>query len=642
MDVKVSLDDWKALKALLEDGSTEKLVEKLEGLSCHGSNRLAVPDSADETSCETGGIMASLLIMGAQRGQLETVRALIPLLGGPEEGLDARATVTPRSSSQPVHRCTALNAAAIEGHAAVVRLLAGAGASVDLPDCTASPLCEAVFHRRTEVARLLCELGADMSAPNVFGLRPIHVACAKGHVELLELLVEQGTDVNQSMPGGMAGLTPLHLAAQCGCREAVIKLLGLGAAPVFRKADPDCPGYIPCPLFLAAAEGHYSVFTLLSKHCDCPAACKRDADHLMWASRWGQGLLILQHGDDEERSLKLAVHLGLANSPLFIGKELFALESPNMHLHRREEVKYQCLLVMERCLGPCGFDIPGLCDKLLDCVRYIVNAHRAIDEAERLMEALWGMRLSRVKATLDYQDMTLCATAFTSILSVSCLVASHFPSKERHCQQLVQYATSAFTLLRELAVKRCCQKENSFMLLLNYLLLFFSLSPECKYVQIARDFVQQNLYFPVKGSGSILHFVLEKKLFGTDGCNLAALLECGAVEAVNAPDREGRRPLHLCCHPGMSSEKLISIASSILLSYGAHLDAVDHNGHTPFTYSMLTGGMVVAFHLEPTMPRPLSCLAALGIANSGVPYKELTCIPAHLKRLIACHDKSDH
>ena len=54
------------------------------------------------------------------------------------------------------------------------------------------------------------------------------VAAAKGHKDIVQLLLDRGADVNKSVQGG---LTPLHEAAQRGYEDAVKILLVAGAGP---------------------------------------------------------------------------------------------------------------------------------------------------------------------------------------------------------------------------------------------------------------------------------------------------------------------------------------------------------------------------------------------------------------------------
>ena len=51
------------------------------------------------------------------------------------------------------------------------------------------------------------------------GWTPLHEACNYGHVEVVELLLKYGADVND--PGGKScsNITPLHDAVDAGCLE---------------------------------------------------------------------------------------------------------------------------------------------------------------------------------------------------------------------------------------------------------------------------------------------------------------------------------------------------------------------------------------------------------------------------------------
>ena len=74
---------------------------------------------------------------------------------------------------------------------------------------------------------LLIDRGADLLAPKgTFERTPLHVAASKGSIEVLELLVARGVDVDVV---SRRGFTPLHRAIFFREKEAAKKLLELGA-----------------------------------------------------------------------------------------------------------------------------------------------------------------------------------------------------------------------------------------------------------------------------------------------------------------------------------------------------------------------------------------------------------------------------
>ena len=77
--------------------------------------------------------------------------------------------------------------------------------------CGSTALGHAAKHGHNEIAELLIENGADVSAKSLKGLTPLHYAAANGHKEIAGLLIEKGADVKAKDEGGK---TPLDVAIQ--------------------------------------------------------------------------------------------------------------------------------------------------------------------------------------------------------------------------------------------------------------------------------------------------------------------------------------------------------------------------------------------------------------------------------------------
>ena len=88
---------------------------------------------------------------------------------------------------------------------------------------------------RVDAIRLLVELGARVDADPYRGT-PLTWAAVNGRVESVRALVELGADPNQrgtfGGPSHGEGVPAIHVAAQAGCREAVLTLLDVGADPL--------------------------------------------------------------------------------------------------------------------------------------------------------------------------------------------------------------------------------------------------------------------------------------------------------------------------------------------------------------------------------------------------------------------------
>ncbi|MFC4452848.1 ankyrin repeat domain-containing protein [Deinococcus sonorensis] len=114
------------------------------------------------------------------------------------------------------------------------------------------------FFGHTDLAAELIGLGASVDRPsqNTMQVRPLHSAAAGNHTELAELLLAHGADVDARQHGGF---TPLMAAAQNGNLELVRVLLDRGADPLMQTEDGRDA------LSLASEEGHTAVVQLLTE-----------------------------------------------------------------------------------------------------------------------------------------------------------------------------------------------------------------------------------------------------------------------------------------------------------------------------------------------------------------------------------------
>jgi len=116
----------------------------------------------------------------------------------------------------------------------------------------------ASFFGHLEIVNLLLGRGADVNAPsrNEMAVVPLHSAAAAQHLAVAEVLIENGADVNVPSAGGS---TALHRAAQNGQLPLVRLLLEHGARP--DVADDEGVR----PRQLARKENHTEVADLLHR-----------------------------------------------------------------------------------------------------------------------------------------------------------------------------------------------------------------------------------------------------------------------------------------------------------------------------------------------------------------------------------------
>ena len=119
-----------------------------------------------------------------------------------------------------------------------------------------------------------------VNTQNNFGLSPLHYAAAGGHEEALELLLEQGAEINAT---SNQGLTPLFMAARTG-RSEVVELLSKRRGINMERGDE----MNHSPLFIAVMNGHIPVFeTLLKSGADIHSKNKHGLTPLHATSKQG-------------------------------------------------------------------------------------------------------------------------------------------------------------------------------------------------------------------------------------------------------------------------------------------------------------------------------------------------------------------
>ena len=113
----------------------------------------------------------------------------------------------------------------------------------------------AVSNGRVNVVEVLIDAGADIEAKDVKGLTPLHYACDAGKLEIVQMLVEAGADVRVA---DNEGETCLNRAANDGRTETVRYLASLREADVIRQGFQNRTA-----LHTAVSSGHVNVVEVL-------------------------------------------------------------------------------------------------------------------------------------------------------------------------------------------------------------------------------------------------------------------------------------------------------------------------------------------------------------------------------------------
>ena len=177
----------------------------------------------------------TLLMVASFTGKTEVVRALLAA------GADPHVRF-----GQFFVKCDALSLAASKEHLDIVRLLVEAGADPDALDPIFRPLTEAVQKGRVAIARTLLELGADAGCRGLLANNTLLLEAAdKGYPEIVRLLLDAGVGVRAD---NNFCETALDLACLKGRVEIVRMLLAAGGEADRKGRDG------AFPLQLAAAS----------------------------------------------------------------------------------------------------------------------------------------------------------------------------------------------------------------------------------------------------------------------------------------------------------------------------------------------------------------------------------------------------
>jgi ankyrin repeat protein len=191
-----------------------------------------------------------------------------------------------------------------------------------------TPLQAASAKGHLDVVKLLLNSNADPNLSDEEGRAPLHVASESGHLEVVKILVECGADVTRDQ-NGFSGWSPLHFASSQGRLEVAQFLIQCGAVVDSRNCDQETPLYRAAssayielvrlllnsgasvnatdrrgctPLHMTALSGYHDIAGLLLGYGASPdAQNKAQETSLAVACRYGRlevSHLLLEHGSN--------------------------------------------------------------------------------------------------------------------------------------------------------------------------------------------------------------------------------------------------------------------------------------------------------------------------------------------------------
>ncbi|XP_050532638.1 tonsoku-like protein [Daktulosphaira vitifoliae] len=104
-----------------------------------------------------------------------------------------------------------------------------------------TPIIPACAKGNVKLVLSLLKQGHSVNAGDALGWTALHEASNYGHVDIVNVLLDHGADINHRGGPGCDGITPLHDAAACGHLEVIDCLLDRGANPLVRTNKGETP-----------------------------------------------------------------------------------------------------------------------------------------------------------------------------------------------------------------------------------------------------------------------------------------------------------------------------------------------------------------------------------------------------------------
>ena len=213
----------------------------------------------------------SVLHFAAQHGQIHMIEML------KEKGLDVN--IGDDEGWSPLHN--AATCGQLESVRTLLRL-GGRESMTKVADTGGTPLHQAVAKGHKNIVSLLLNEGCQINVVDSEGRSVLYIAAGCGQIDMIKMLDEKGLDVNID---NNKGRTPLHAAAACGQLESVCTLLSLGGRESMTKVA--CTG--GTPLHQAVAGGHKDIVSLLlNEGCPINVVDSEGRGVLHYAAQCGQ------------------------------------------------------------------------------------------------------------------------------------------------------------------------------------------------------------------------------------------------------------------------------------------------------------------------------------------------------------------
>lgn len=146
---------------------------------------------------------------------------------------------------------TPLHCACRYGHVEVVRILLNHSAKINISSNDWTPLMEACLKSNPQIVKLLLENGASANIKGKDNTTPLHVAATIGNAEIVQILLEENAVIDTDIHG----YNPLHIACSKGHVGLVVLILNhLNPDSILNRNN-----FGMSPLVIATSVGHVDV-----------------------------------------------------------------------------------------------------------------------------------------------------------------------------------------------------------------------------------------------------------------------------------------------------------------------------------------------------------------------------------------------
>lgn len=254
--VIIYLDKSASTVSVDQAGSNALMLAAKNGQS--DAVRALVHQTPNLETTDRNGMTA--LMLSAENGHNEVMGILLEAGAKPRFTKEEDIEVAKTASNEDNLNAKLLNAIQNHDETTAVEMIQN-GAKPDARSKRGIPaLIMAASRKQTAVVEALLDKKADVNIratdkeKGIEQITALHVAATNGHVEILQLLLDRGGNVNAQ---DKSGLTPLMAAAELGNTVAVILLID-------KKADVNLQDYDGLtPLFLATVTGQLDVARIL-------------------------------------------------------------------------------------------------------------------------------------------------------------------------------------------------------------------------------------------------------------------------------------------------------------------------------------------------------------------------------------------